>query len=607
MLEADDETGTSALDKLHHHVRQGKFTRCRALVNECSEPSRMARYDEFDRLLISTLSWEVHDALGDWTVAAAVLNGQQWTECHWKISTALAASASFVAREFPSTDTDPKSRQGKYRLWRQRVMMVLAKAFSVFRAEDFSRAEKLLALAEKFLDECLGAVPVRGARQGRSVFPCSGTRCRLYYFRARLLMRQRKFDEAVLAFDRSTEFCFARLDEQLRKTNSSANPSRHQTERAFATYCLGKITVHMAEVALHQGRLRIARRHLLLSKVILRMADDEFLTRRAELLLCMVDREDQDIAEQGWALLSRFKSIGENIKGHPVFEIEASLEEATTAVYLLHERDKVSKSASKLGKPPQGSISSFAEAMRKVEDVISSLRRMKLPETLFHALLVKGRILTRLAEWSLAVAAIEEAEAQLKTIKPASARVPLAAEASVVRARSLEANGDLESALAMFQMVLTKAHESYVFCFSCHLHVFDLLLKTGDLGAAEACIAPCFALLANVDSTFQRNRFEALLKRLESQSKQTIDFKSPQFTLVAAQRSLRKRYVSYLAKLIDKKPSEILQTHNWNRLVRNCGVSAEDRPIVALALSEDFIGHTRAGKRRVRIPNRKTP
>lgn len=549
---------------------------------------------------------EVLDALGDWKRAAARLVGGVALVCEKQIESELEQLDTFAAREFPATCRG-NDRRNRYRLWRQRVMLVLAKGLSLYRRQAYPQAKKLLALAEDFLNNCLGKVseqPSTG-RGTEQTFKCSGTRCRLHYFQGLLLMRQRKFDDATAEFDRSMTFCFDRLDEQLRlddrpDSGEAGQPSRHEVERSFATYCLAKLLVHLGETAYRQGRLHTARRQLLSARVLLKVSADHFLGHRAELLLCMIDREDESIAHQGWPLLARFAACHEGLKNHRIYGIEASMEEIITSVYLHHAREKGQRIIR--GRGPRMGLD-FEAALTRIADDIKRIDN--LPETMFHALLVRARIQTRLKKWDEVNKSVEQAEEALESVRPAAVRLPLAAEVKVVLARKELRKGNPGDALELFREALRLQHESYVFQFSCHLHVFEILLNMDNLTEAAARIAPCIELLPNVDSAFQRARFEKLRASLESRAECTLHF-DPDFKLDHGRTKLDCHYVKYLAGLIDKKPSEILEGHNWKILVEQHHVNPGQRQVIEKVVRANFPGYPRAGIRHDRRHTRKS-
>ena len=108
----------------------------------------------------------------------------------------------------------------------------------------------------------------------------------------------------------------------------------------------------------------------------------------------MVDRENKSIAHQGWPLLDRFSRCHGGLKEHKVYRIEASMEEVVTFTYLHHAREK---GEHPLGTAPRTGLVDYGAALTQISHDIKTIDN--LPETTFHALLVRGRILTRLKKW----------------------------------------------------------------------------------------------------------------------------------------------------------------------------------------------------------------
>jgi hypothetical protein len=198
------------------------------------------------------------------------------------------------------------------------VVCVLADGSASFRDLMPRRAERLFNVASEFVDACL--VPAN--------FPCNGTRARLSFFRAQLHHGEEPFEVAAAKYDEAMRLCSARLDERDEvNTDEECMPD---VERAFATYCLGKLHVRMGDLEFNQGHLRAAERHLLTAKILLRDTQGAFLANRAELLLCLIARSDSSFAAQGWSLLERIAICREGLRRHPEYYIDASIEEVKT-------------------------------------------------------------------------------------------------------------------------------------------------------------------------------------------------------------------------------------------------------------------------------------
>jgi tetratricopeptide (TPR) repeat protein len=540
------------IDRLLHGVRMGKFIDCRALADSCFEQRSSLASSDIRRLQISSLNWEIYEALGFKTKARDRLEADEIvTECATRVEEALADVRVFRRKEFPAGLSKEK-REENYALWRQRVICLLAGGFAAFRHDLTRHAERLFTRAGDFIAKCL--IPAG--------FPCSGTQARLHFFRARLKHETHHFDEARDDYDDSLRFCYARLDEQLELQPDSRT---REQETEFAAYCSAKVHENLGELEFHQGHLRAAERHLLTAKILLRSTQDKFLLNRAEIFLCLVTRSDTSFGAGSWEMLEHLSLCREQLENHPEYRLEARLEEVKTAVYLHHS--KVT------GQAQRDDLNTFAKALEVTKTLIEEAKSSNLISKQFEALLVKARILIRLMDGSTALETVDQALELYRNRPPA----PLAAEAMVVKAKAFSSQQRYDDALEHLQHPITKGHASQLFHASRQLSIAELLLVTRNLIQAEHALRRCSRLLRRVQSSYLHERFKRLWQQFQEASAMSIQF-GPDFELRAAEEEIERRYLIYLAALIHKPIRDILMPAFWKDL-RKRGVVKDRRQI----------------------------
>ena len=556
MVTADRSSFSDWLIKLHRQVRLGNFLNARRFLNELATPIP-DDICETAFLRIATLRWETYDTLGDYGRAAESLRTVTAKSCRELIENAVSHPTKFGEIEFAGGKSQSIQLES-YRLWRQRVVVVMAQGIDAYRAQLPKRAEHLLEAAHKFVYDCL--VP-RG-------FQCHGTRARLHYFTALVRQRGRALAAAETEFDRALKLCVTHLNDQLAVTFV---PERQDLERQFANYATARIHIGMGELDLDRGRLKAAARHLLTSQTLLRSTQDHYSFHQADLLLSKIARSDEQFSAEGWKLLDRFSRCRKGLEGHPVYHLEASVEEVKTAVYLHRAKKPVA------GSPPTNHLSSIEDALRSIDKLILEIAERNLVHTRFHAILVKARILSRLGRHDEALEAISQAQ----DLYPNGAPDPLAAEADFVRAKAEASQQRYHLARQWFNDALRKCHESRVFQASCHLQILQMLVNEGRRADAQEHVERYRSSIGDVESTFLQERFTKLTNELDRSTILPIQF-DPSFNLDEARASLDRFYIVNLAAVVDKAPREILKDGYWKELQRRRTVPDDKRRVRTL-------------------------
>jgi tetratricopeptide (TPR) repeat protein len=562
--------------ELCRSVRQGRFLNARELADTCWN-SRDHFGSETQRLLIHTLNWEVYEALGEYAEAAARLRSDGIAdECAKLIQNEIRHHKAFTQREFPST-LDPEKRRERYRLWRQRVMVLLADAIAADR--QFSpHPRQLLDDALTFLDKCLAPAG----------FPCNGTRCRHQYFSAILHHHAEEFAEANHACKESARYCDARLQEHL------AQEGRQDDEAAFATYCLAKLHVKHAEIKVDQGYLRQASDLLDYARVLLRTTQDQFLASRAELLACRIIRLDKDIKQEGRALVDRIKSCRQELAAHSLFAVQAGVEEVTAAVYLLSKKS-----------PPEPH--DYDTALTTIKSLITKAAAAGAPGVSLHflALLVKARIHIRQDEYNTARQTINEALDLYRRDDPREQPpASLSAEARFVEGRTHLHEGHYEPALECFRQALKDQHASNLFNASCQLRVLEIHLRQKHFARAKTALRDCKRTQHRVESNYFNTRLEILEQEFHDAHVLTIQFQSP-FDLRTTIDELEQRYLVFLAAYINRELHELLLPAFWRRLKQAHIVTSKQHVIILL--KRHFPEAYRASRREAKSHGRRTP
>jgi tetratricopeptide (TPR) repeat protein len=560
---------SNLLALLHREIRLGNFIDSKHLADRCLTHFGLASAPELLQLRAYTLAWEVFDSLGDYDQAQKSLHaGTATRDAILKIRSALKKPGEFPTLEFPPT-LDAAERLARYQLWRQRVVALLAEGFSAYRHHLMTHAGTLFGQAGSFIYDCL--LPAG--------FSCNGARSRFYFFEGLFCQRCRDLTLAAEHLDKALRFCSARLTERL---TQPATAEQEQLEKAFAHYFIGRIQIHMGEVQFEQGRLTSARRHLTAGKALVFTTQDTFLAYRAELLLAIVSRSDEEFVKQGWSLLESFKNCRLGLERHPAYHLEASIEEVKTAVYLHHAGKGVP------GRPPEKRLATVEAALKEIGTLISEARRLRLRQTEFHAYLVKARILIHRHREDEARAVIEQGRGLYASEPPA----PLEAEAKFVRAKTYSSEKHFDSAARDFQDALDTGHDSQTFQASCHLQILEMLINGKKLAEAREYLRKCEDPLRGIESRFLVNRYEALRKRLDLTRVISFEFTN-NFDLQSASDDLEKFYLRNLAALINRRPREITDPNPWRLLGQRYSGRLDKRRISRL-LNKQFPARSRS-------------
>jgi tetratricopeptide (TPR) repeat protein len=568
---ATGPTLAALIDHLHRQVRLGNFADSQDLAERCLKHHDLAGMEEVRRLRAHTLAWEVYDSLGNSKRAQECLkhDAALFTQATHRLQLAIEKPSAFRKTEFPC-EAGEAGRVLKYRLWRQRVFVQMAEGLCAYREHRLLRSAELLECAGRFIYECL--IPAG--------FPCSGTLARLYFYKGLLAQRQRLLSEAGEHFDESLGRCLARLSERHPVPRST---EELDVDKAFATYCLGKLHVYMGELEFDKGRLTAARRYLSGGKTLILSTQDKFLALRADLLLCCVARSDRQFTEEGWGLLETFAKCRQGLTAHPAYSVEARTEEIKTAVYLHRERARIP------GSPPRNGIANLDQALTATDQLIERARELKLRQSHYHALLMKARILIYKEQRNEARAAIELARDLYPDDGPPA---PLAAEAAFVLAKTHTADKNCATALKHFREALRIGHESLVFQASCHLQIIEALERTKKLTEAREHLLQNRQLLCSVESSFLRKRYQELNERLNSRELHLFRF-DDNFELKSAKDELEVFYLHNLAALIDRKPQDLRSLGFWHTVSKKRH-GRDDRTQVLNLLKKHFPRRARA-------------
>lgn len=557
---ATGPTLAALIDHLHRQVRLGNSADSKDLAERCLNHRDLASMDEVRRLRAHTLAWEVYDSLGDTRRAHECLkhDAALITQATHRLQVETDRPASFRKTEFPS-DAAEADRAQKYRLWRQRVFVQMAEGLCAYRQHRLLPSAELLECAGRFIYECL--IPAG--------FPCSGTLGRLYFFKGLLAQRRRLLSEAGEHFDESLRRCLARLSERHPVARSA---DELDVDKAFATYCLGKLHTHIGELEFDKGRLTAARRYLSSGKTLILSTQDKFLAVRADLLLCCVARSDRQLVEEGWGLLEKFSKCREGLTAHPAYYVEARTEEIKTAVYLQRKRARIA------GSPPRNGIANLDQALTETDQLIERARELKLRQSHYHALLMKARILIYKEQRDGARATIKLARDLYPDDGPPA---PLAAEASFVLAKTHTADKNCATALKHFREALEIGHESLVFQASCHLQIIEALERTKKLTEAKGHLLQNAELLGKVESSFLHKRYQEADERLNSREVHLFRF-DDNFELESAKKELERFYLRNLAAVIDRKPPDLRNRRLWHMLLKKRHGRDNRRQVIAL-------------------------
>jgi len=561
MMIAEEQTVEEKTRHLCELVRQGRFTDARQLADDCWEiRSDFNNIEEHDLLRIHTLNWEVYEALGEYKKAAERLRYDQVVDqCAKKIREANAHPRAFVHGEFLDTVVDPPLRQQRYRLWRQRTMVIMADAIAS-EPHFAHHPRQLLDDAENFINNCL--LPAG--------FKCNGTRCRHQYFSAILYHAAEEFDKAARACQESRSFCDERLKERLASHSADA-----ETERAFANYCLAKLQVKLGEIKFDQGYLQQAQDHLGCAIVLLRTTQDHFLAARAQLRACMIERADQDLSKERWALLDRVSACRRELTNHPFLDVHAGIEEVTTEVYLMSQQiPRV--------RPSTNLPDDYKQARESIEAHIEAATLLGTPGVAlhFHALLVKARIEIRMGQPEEARITVDKALDLYRTFPRQRPPSALHAEASFVRGKSYFSQAQYRNALNCFQEAFAHRHGSRLFKSFCQLRILHSHLNQQQFGLAQEALDECKQLGRNLESANFSKRLEELERRFKDAHVLIIEFRPP-FRLQERIGELERRYVLFLAAQINREVHELLLPGYWRQLKQK-GLVGKKRQIEIL-------------------------
>jgi hypothetical protein len=495
------------------------------------------------RLRVQTILWDAHQGCGQYQRAAERLRDNGAIEEALGCLDKASRDPKRFAREFPKMARDAKSQ---YKLWRQRVMAVLAHGYSAFQLEERGATDVVRSVAS-FLKKCLD--PLR--------YESNGARARLYFFRGIIHESNYQMAKATRAYDLSVHFCKKRAAKELARREAA----KYETERSFVVYCLGKMELRLGQLDFDSGRLTAAKRHASEAGLLLRCSKDPFLPHMADLLWLKTRRYEEDFLEQGWRLVEQFEVCAWHLAGNLPCQIEAKIEAIKTSVYLLHFELR----------PPNGEgvERSLPRAQKEIEAVIGMARESH-PRLTFDALLVKARTLNRMQKFQEALDVVEEAEQSMSVLPR-----PLLAEALFVRGKihtgwSQQAQAprlmqrSRERALEHFQNADSEGHASLTFRISCKLQMAELHLELGHGSAAEALIAEAKELSRGVEHTFLNRRLEKLRERTEGRSFHRWFEKK--FDLKDARDELEKSYLLFVSRLsgyrVEEFPEHFAELRN---------------------------------------------
>jgi tetratricopeptide (TPR) repeat protein len=240
--------------------------------------------ESLEQLRVRSLAAEVYDQVGEFAKVKAIL---QDTPQRLLIEFQLLRTREQVFP--PALQRDPIKFSQKQRLLRQKMWVVLAYAFALYRDHALDRTIQVLQSCERVLDDIL--------RDQR--FQCLGTGARLQYCRG---MALGSISDSEEAFEQAIVLTFKRLKDHiatLKRTPPSEDDSFSneqvnlslRTEQAFANHFVGRVLLSFARSCHLNGELHRARQMLNCSAIVLSDNENEFLKQDVQLRLGTVHRK----------------------------------------------------------------------------------------------------------------------------------------------------------------------------------------------------------------------------------------------------------------------------------------------------------------------------
>lgn len=523
------------LEELRRTVRTGDYDRD-DLREEIWDHRELLNRNTWQRILIHTLTWEIFDGKGLYSLALERLESEGIVEQAYSLIERWSLSAEdFVEAEFPSS-LSASERSLRHKTWRQRCMAAMAYHFGRFRTHHQTRGKGLESI-RLFLEECLG----------KAGYACNGTRARMHFFAAQIHESNSGVNEASREYEQSLHFCIARAKERLQKSSSDAVAD---TERAFAIYCLGKLKLRMGQIELEQGRLSLAEQHAQEASLLLRVSRDNFLPETATLLLCRVERQKASFLERGNTLLERIDEVIRNLAGHQTLQLEAKIERIITEIYL-----------SKNVEPREQRMRSFEDALERLNLLRGAAQKLGLQPLVFQSQLAMARTHARLMRW-------KEAHAVLNEALPATDKTK--AELKFVQGRVFQAEGASKNstnkaqkraiATECFRDALRLSHPSSNFRISCQQHIAKLLLDEERVVEAKHLIDELCKKMSGVEDSYLQDGLQRLQAQLAETEYSVFTFGSD-FSLDDAKEEVEKKYLLSVSKRLGAELKDILG--NW--------------------------------------------
>ena len=542
------------IEVLHKDVRLGRFEECRARANLCLKYRSDEGLDDVVRLRIHSLAWEVFDSFGEYAEAATILDLDGLSDnCRKQLRDAIQypEKAGFVSGR--------KLVRNIYDLWRQRVMVVMIRGFAEYRLQNLSEVEHWLNTADNFVHNRLVS----------EEFPCNGTLMRLRYFQGQLAHRRRLFQESRRCYDESLHYCRLRLQERLSEDQAGI-------EQEYSRYCLAKLHLKFGELGYDWGRLNNARRHLETSITLLSATKDNFLRARASLLWGIATRAEMKASEKD--LFNVFLEARRALAKHPVYGIEARMEEIVTAVYLLRERVQLPSQLPK-------ELQKIESCGKQMEVVIRDADDLKLISTAFRARIARARILVRQQVSAdpdgfpnEALDAIREAEEKYVTAEP----IPLTLqyEARYVEGLAQEAKRNWPSAAKAYEKALEFGRDNMVVSFACLRRIANAYLKDDHIAAAQRAADECVDLAPQIRNPRLQADLDQLLRNLRKRQKELRIRYSPSLTRSEGHLKFDRFFLEQLGASINVSELSTLQRAEKLRQLNNHReIKIDDREI----------------------------
>jgi hypothetical protein len=140
-----------------------------------------------------------------------------------------------------------------------------------------------------------------------------------------------QIDVAAAEYERSVSHLIKRAERELAKPQSP----KHETERSFIIYCLGKLELRFAYLDFERGRLTAAKRHAW-EAGLLRSSKDIYLPCLADLLTYEIRRYEPGFVKTGWDLVKQMDRYATADNKHVPNRLHARTEQIKTCVYLRH-------------------------------------------------------------------------------------------------------------------------------------------------------------------------------------------------------------------------------------------------------------------------------